>query len=79
MKSDLATMVIVQFLAPTPNTPSGVLAQCLACLSIILLKLSTNSSALVTESLDLVLIALLCNLMKSHATPHLLSVTECAL
>jgi len=79
MKSVLATTVTAQFLAPTPRILNGVLAQCLACLLIILLKFSTSSTALVTEFLELVLIVLLFNLTRRIATPLLSSVTECAL
>jgi len=78
-KSVLATTVTAQFLAPTPLSLNGVLARYLAFLLIILLKISTSNTALVTEFLELVLIVLLLYLKRRTVTPLRTSVTECVL
>jgi len=79
LKNALAIVARVQLLVPTLNSPNGVLAQYLACLQTTLHNSNTSSTALITESLELVLVVLLLNLRRKTATPLLLSVTGCAL
>lgn len=78
-KNDLATTGIAQFLARTQNSPNGVLAQFLACLLIILLKLRTDSTARSTEFLETVLTVLLLTQRTRNVILLLPSATECAL